>query len=76
MKRGVRVIIFLGFLVLLTMPLASAGFSDWFKKITGFIPTGDTNVSISVSGAASVVIVVDRRGWSTESFLLSSSYLH
>ena len=58
-KRGVRVIIFLGFLILLIVPLTSAGvFSDLFGKITGEVSSQPTNVSVSVTGINAVTVDV------------------
>lgn len=49
MKRGK-----LGFLLIilvLAVSLVSAGIGDWFKQITGKAPSGEQNVSVSVTGA-------------------------
>jgi len=58
MKRGVKVIIFLGILTLLIVPFASAGFSDWFREMTGKLAARPTNVSVSVTGVAAVTLEV------------------
>ena len=59
MKRGTKIIIFLGFLILFVVPLASAGLFDWFEaKITGKVPSRPTNVSVSVTGVNPVTVDV------------------
>ncbi len=48
-KRGTKVIVFLGLLILLMVPLVSAGiFSDWWGKITGKLTEGTTTVNITI----------------------------
>ena len=48
-KRGIKVVIFLGFLTLLMVPLTSAGFfSDAWGKITGYVQQGTTTVNITI----------------------------
>ncbi len=58
--RGIKVIIFLGFLILLVIPLASAGFfSDFKAKITGQ-PTQDTTaLSITIGNTAPTITNVE-----------------
>ena len=58
-KRGIKVIIFVGLLILLILPLASAGFfSDFRARITGELSSQPTNVSVSVTGVNAVTINV------------------
>ena len=58
-KRGMKVIIFLGFLILLIVPLISAGFlSDFRARITGELSSRPTNVSVGVTGVNPVTINV------------------
>ena len=60
MKKEIYLFVFFMVLVLLVGSFVSAGFfSDLFGKITGYAPSKDTNVTITVSGDAPVVIVVD-----------------
>ncbi|MFQ5531849.1 MAG: hypothetical protein ACE5ES_04500 [Candidatus Nanoarchaeia archaeon] len=63
MKKGAKkdklisVIIFLGVIILLIIPLISAGFFDWIEKtITGKLTSRDTNVSVTVSGDNQVIV--------------------
>jgi hypothetical protein len=58
-KRGTKVIIFLGFLILLIVPLVSAGFfSDFRARITGELSSRPTDVNVSVTGVNPVTINV------------------
>jgi len=57
--RGTKVVIFLGLLILLIIPLTSAGFFDDFRaRITGKAPSQPTNVSVSVTGVNAVTVDV------------------
>ena len=59
MKKEIYLFAFFMVLVLLVGSFVSAGFfSDLFGKITGYAPSKDTNVTITVSGDNAVVIVV------------------
>ena len=59
MKRGIRVIIFLGFLILLIIPLASAGFfGDLRARITGELTSGTTDLNITIGNTAPTVSFV------------------
>lgn len=58
MKRGIKVIIFLGIFVLLVIPLTNAGFFDWFKTITGKASSQPTNVSVTISGSNQAVVTM------------------
>ena len=60
-KRGRRtkVVIFLGLLILLIIPLASAGFfSDFKAKITGELTTGTSELNITIGNTAPTVSFV------------------
>ena len=57
--RKLHLLIFLAFSLLMISFVSAGFFSDLFGKITGYAPTGDTNVTITVSGDSPVVIVVD-----------------
>lgn len=49
MKRGTKVIIFLSLLILLLVPLVSAGFwSDFRARITGELTSGQASVNITI----------------------------
>ncbi len=55
MKRG-RLVIFVGILVLLIVPLASAGyFSDLWGKITGYAESGTTSLNITIGNSAPTI---------------------
>ena len=59
MKKEIYLFAFFMVLVLLVGSFVSAGFfSDLFGKITGYAPSKDTNITVTVSGDAPVVIVV------------------
>ena len=53
-------IIVVGILIvfILMVSFASAGFTDWFGKLTGRVAERDTNISITVVGVASVTIII------------------
>jgi len=57
--KKLHLLMFLVFSLLMVSFVSAGFFSDLFGKITGYAPTGDTNVSVTVSGAAAVVINVD-----------------
>ena len=60
MKKEIYLFVFFMVLVLLVGSFVSAGFfGDLFGKITGLAPSQDTNVTVTISGDAPVVIVVD-----------------
>jgi len=54
-KRGKQIIIFLSIFTLLVIPLASAGFFDWYKKVTGEA-VSQVDLNISVGGGTVPVI--------------------
>ncbi|KKL21742.1 hypothetical protein LCGC14_2442400 [marine sediment metagenome] len=59
-KRGTNVVIFLSFLILLIIPLVSAGvFSDLWGKITGYGTSGTTTVNITIGNAAPTIGFVE-----------------
>ena len=59
-KRGTKVIIFLGLLILLIIPLVSAGlFSDLWGKITGKLTEGTTTVNITIGNSPPTIALVD-----------------
>ena len=59
MKGGIKVIIFLGILILLILPLASAGFfSDFRAKITGELTQGSTALNITIGNTAQTITFV------------------
>ena len=60
MKRGTKVIIFLGFLILLIIPLASAGFfSDFKAKITGKPTQGTPSLNITIGNSVPSIDTVN-----------------
>jgi len=60
MKRGKLLIIFLTILILLIVPLASAGFfSDFWGKITGKATSGTTALNITIGNAGPTIPIVD-----------------
>jgi len=60
MKKEIYLFVFFMVLVLLVGSFVSAGFfGDLFGKITGYAPSQETNITVTVSGDAAVVIVVD-----------------
>lgn len=55
-KRGIKVVIFLGLLILLIVPLVSAGFfSDVWGKITGEATFGESSVNITIGNSAPTI---------------------
>jgi len=58
-KRGMKVLIFLGLLILLIVPLISAGFfSDFWGRITGYAEQGTTTLNITIGNTAPTVSFV------------------
>jgi hypothetical protein len=52
-----KVVVFLGiFCMLLIIPFSSAGFSDWYAKITGELTTHNVNLNISVTAGSAPTI--------------------
>ena len=56
MKRGVLIVAFFIFLVLIASSFASAGFSDWIKRITGQATSQPTNVSVVIGALPTLAI--------------------
>ena len=58
MKRGKQITILLIICTLLVVPFISAGFSDWFKGVTGKATTKPVNINISVTGGSAPIITI------------------
>ena len=59
MKRGTKVTIFLGLLIVLIVPLASAGiFSDFWGRVTGEATFGEPDLNITIGNTAPTVSFV------------------
>ena len=59
-KRGRKVILFLGLLILLIIPITSAGFfDDFYGKITGKATQDTTSVNITIGNSAPTLTFVE-----------------
>lgn len=58
MKRGIYIAMAFLFTLLAISSMVSAGFIDWFNKITGLATSQGENVSVTVSGQKNVTVVI------------------